>query len=261
MDDDDMDGSYFRSSGRRGGSGMPGGMGGMPGGMGGMPGMGGMGGMGGMPGSMGGMPGGMPGAGTRRAGRGARPQSPEKPAEITRPLKVSLEDLYKGTTKRIKVGRRLLDGTTEDKVLEITVHPGWKSGTKIRFPQAGNEQPSGQSQDLVFVVEEKPHPVFKREGNDLIAHVKIPLIDALTGSPSGAKITRQLEYLDGTKIQVAAPLGIIKPDQTTLVPGEGMPVRKDGEVKSKGDMLIKWQVEFPTTLTPAQKEGLRRILA
>ena len=93
---------------------------------------------------------------------------------------MSLEDLYSGTTKHLKVGRRLLNGGTEDKVLEIQIHPGWKSGTKIRFPRAGNEQPNGEAQDLVFVVEEKPHDRFVRDGNDLVTTVKIPLVDALT---------------------------------------------------------------------------------
>ncbi|KAJ2920877.1 hypothetical protein H1R20_g16217, partial [Candolleomyces eurysporus] len=80
---------------------------------------------------------------------------------------VSLHDLYDGATKRLKVGRKLLNGTTEEKVLEIQIQPGWKSGTKIRFPKAGNETSYGKAQDIVFVVEEKPDPVFRRDGNSL----------------------------------------------------------------------------------------------
>ncbi|KAF8972194.1 hypothetical protein BDZ97DRAFT_1783637 [Flammula alnicola] len=232
---------------------------------GGLGGMGGMGGMGGGPrrgGSMGGMyggdedhdmdggfssfgssgmPGGMPGGIPRQrptrqnsAHFGRRPPSPtkaEKPSEISRPLKVSLEDLYSGTVKHLKVGRRLLDGTTEDKVLEIQIHPGWKSGTKVRFPRAGNEHPTGEAQDLVFVVEEKPHD-----------------------------LTKTLELLDGRKLQVAVPMGIVRPGQSMIVTGEGMPIRKDGAVKSKGDLIVQWDVVFPDKLTPKQKEDLRKIL-
>ncbi|KAF7424120.1 hypothetical protein PC9H_009423 [Pleurotus ostreatus] len=233
--------------------------GGMGGGLGGMRGMGGMGGMNSFEDEdddMGGghttfnfMGGGMPGA------RSTRPDA--GPSEITRPLKVSLNELYSGITKHLKVGRRLLDGTTEDKVLEIAVQPGWKSGTKIRFPRAGNEQPStGEGQDLVFVVEEKPHDVFKREGNDLICKVTLPLVEALTGG-GGKKV---VEALDGRKIQVPIPLGIVKPGQETTIPNEGMPVRKEGSVKKKGDMIVKWDVVFPDRLTPAQKEGIKKVL-
>ena len=203
----------------------------------------------------GGMPGGMPNGGPRGRRRGSSP-APSAPPEITRPLKVSLEDLYSGATKRLKVGRRLLNGTTEDKVLEIQISPGWKSGTKIRFPKAGNEQLNGEAQDLVFVVEEKPHDKFVREGNDLITTVQLPLVEALAGS--GGK--RTVDALDGRKLQIPIPGGIVKPGTTVTVPGEGMPIRKEGSVKRKGDLIVKWDVVFPDRLTPAQKEGLRKIL-
>ena len=191
---------------------------------------------------------------TRRS-NSTQPQS--KPSEITRPLKVSLEELYSGTTKHLKVGRRLLSGATEDKVLEIQIPPGWKSGTKIRFPKSGNEQPNGDSQDLVFVIEEKLHDRFTREGNDLTVNVPIPLVDALTGS-GGKKI---VEMLDGRKLQVSVPSGIVKPGLQTTLTGEGMPIRKDGSVKKRGDLVVKWDVVFPTRLSEAQKEGLRKVFA
>jgi len=254
------------------------------GGLGGFGGMGGMGGMSGMRGgpgmsgmfnhgmddddpmggfsSFGGMPGGMPNGRphshrTNSPRRSPTATSPAGPSEITKPLKVTLEELYSGATKRLKVGRKLLSGGTEDKVLEIQVYPGWKSGTKVRFPRAGNEQLTGESQDLVFVVEEKTHDRFVREGNDLITHQSLPLVEALAGN--GGKKT--VEALDGRKLQVTIPAGIIKPGQQSVVPGEGMPVRKDGAVKQKGDMIVKWDIVFPERLTPAQKEGIRKVLA
>lgn len=204
------------------------------------------------------MPGGMPSGMPHRTSTQQRATSAPAPqaSEITRPLKLSLEDLYSGSTKHLKVNRKLLDGSTEEKVLEIQVLPGWKSGTKIRFPRAGNEQPNGESQDLAFVVEEKPHPVFTRDGDDLVCHLKIPLVDALTGSDT----RKVVELLDGRKLQAPFPLGIVKPGQETRVVGEGMPIRKQASLKSKGDLVIRWDVQFPDRLTPSQKEGIRRIL-
>lgn len=236
-----------------------GGFGGFP--FGAMP--GGMGNMGGTPGGMGGMP---RGRGFRSASGSSgtpRHHSPSKKEnnEIVRQLKVSLNELCSGTTKRLKVGRRLLDGTTEDKVLEIQILPGWKSGTKVRFPKAGNELPGGDAQDLVFVVEEKPHEVFQREGNDLTATLQISLVEALAGAPGNKRVTRVLELLDGRRVQVPSPLGIVKPGMETRVPGEGMPIRKEGGVKSRGDLVVKWDVGFPETLSPAQKEGIRKVLS
>ncbi|EKM78983.1 hypothetical protein AGABI1DRAFT_75567 [Agaricus bisporus var. burnettii JB137-S8] len=209
-------------------------------------------------------PGGMPGGIPRRPQPsqrqsqfpGTSPQGAEKPPPIERPLKLTLEELYSGATKRLKVGRRLLNGTTEDKVLEINVLPGWKDGTKVRFPKAGNEVPPyGESQDLVFVTETKPHQTFKRDHNDLICTVQIPLVEALTGSSSKKIIT----FLDGRRLQVPQPFGIVKPGQETRIHGEGMPIRKEGASK-KGDLVVKWEVIFPNSLTSQQKELVRKAL-
>jgi DnaJ homolog subfamily B member 4 len=203
------------------------------------------------------MPGGMGDTGGARFTRTQSHPSPKTEArEITRPLKLSLEDIYGGTTKHLKVSRRRLDGSTEEKVLEIAVQPGWKEGTKVRFPRAGNENPDGSSPDLVFVVEDKQHVRFSRSGNDLIARVEIPLVEALTNE-SGSK--KQLEHLDGRKLQVQVPPGVVKPGQETKIAGEGMPTRGKGAT-GKGDLLVRWDVKFPDRLTPAQKEGVRRVL-
>ena len=208
---------------------------------------------------MGGGLGGMPGGFRARKRRSSDTRSSSQPpaSEITRPLKVSLEELYSGATKRLKVGRRLLSGETEEKVLEIEVHPGWKSGTKIRFPKAGNEQQEGDAQDLVFVVEEKPHPLFTRDGNDLISRLSIPLVDALAGS----REKRVIQALDGRRIPIPIPVdAVIKPGQEVRIPGEGMPIRKDGIVRRKGDLAVQFDVVFPDRLTPAQREGVRKVL-
>jgi DnaJ homolog subfamily B member 4 len=141
-------------------------------------------------------------------------------------------------------------------MLEIEVMPGWKAGTKIKFPHVGNEQPGGEAQDIVFVVEEKPHPLYTREGNDLVCHLKIPLVDALGGGQS----PRTVNALDGRKLQVSVPSGIVKPGQETILRGEGMPIRKDGSVKTKGDLKIIWDVVFPEQLSSAQKAGVRKVL-
>jgi DnaJ family protein B protein 4 len=133
--DDMFGGGGARAGGRGRGARMGGGMPGM-GGMGGMPGMGG-----GMPGMGGGMPGGF-------GGGGAEPSSsnPPPPGEIVKPLALSLEELYKGGTKRLKITRHMRNGGQEEKILEVAYKAGWKKGTKIKFAGAGNEDEYGQAQ-------------------------------------------------------------------------------------------------------------------
>jgi DnaJ family protein B protein 4 len=115
------------------------------------------------------------------------------------------------------------------------VLPGWKSGTKVRYKASGNEREDGTAQDVVFVVEEKPHDRFTREGDDLIAKLPISLVEALTNGGG----TRTVEGLDGRKIQVPLPSGVVKPGAESRVPDHGMPIRKQGSLKKKGDLIVK----------------------
>jgi len=202
---------------------------------------------------LGSMPNSRPSTGRRSPRHSSQPA---RPREVLKPLSISLGDLYQGVTKRMKVSRKTMSRGAEENVLEINVLPGWKSGTKVRFPRAGGEHPSGESQDLVFVVEEKPHPKFRRDRNDLITTQTLSLVEALTGE-AGEKI---VEHLDGRKLRVSVPLGVVKPGQETRIYGEGMPVRKEGQVHRKGDLIVKWEIAFPNRLTPSQKEGIKEVL-
>jgi DnaJ-class molecular chaperone len=65
----------------------------------------------------------------------------------------------------------------EDKVLTIEIKPGWKQGTKITFPREGDQTPSTIPADIVFIIKDKVHPVFRRDGSDLLYTAKISLKD------------------------------------------------------------------------------------
>lgn len=54
-------------------------------------------------------------------GAGTSNDTAEKPGEIIKPLKLGLEELYRGVTKKLKVTRKLLSGKMEEKVVEINV--------------------------------------------------------------------------------------------------------------------------------------------
>ncbi|KAL8102194.1 uncharacterized protein LOC141676753 [Apium graveolens] len=178
-----------------------------------------------------------------------------KGAAIERTLPCSLEDLYKGATKKMKISRDVIDptgrtGTTEE-ILTIDIKPGWKKGTKITFPQKGNEQRGVIPSDLVFIIDEKPHSIFKRDGNDLIATQKISLAEALTG------YTAQLSTLDARSLTIPIS-SIISPTYEEVVKGEGMPIPK--EPTKKGNLRIKFNIKFPARLTAEQKTGIKRLL-
>ncbi|KAG8496741.1 hypothetical protein CXB51_007914 [Gossypium anomalum] len=141
---------------------------------------------------------------------------------------------------------------TLEEILTIEIKPGWKRGTKITFPEKGNEEPGVIPADVIFVIEEKPHATYKRDGNDLVFNQEITLLEALTGR------TLDLTTLDGRSLVI--PLTeIVKPGAEIVVPNEGMPISK--EAGRKGNLRIKLDVKYPSRLTTEQKSELRRVLA
>jgi DnaJ family protein B protein 4 len=182
-------------------------------------------------------------------------QQQRKPAAVENKLLCSLEELYKGSVRKMKISRNLADPSGKtfpvEEILTIEVKAGWKKGTKVTFPEKGNEQPNQVAADLVFVIDEKPHPVFKRDGNDLIFTKKIPLTEALTGT------TVSINTLDGRTLSVNIP-EVITPGYEKTVPREGMPIAK--EPGKKGNLRIKFDIDFPTRLTAEQKAGVKRLM-
>lgn len=176
---------------------------------------------------------------------------PQQVEPVQTPLYCSLEELCNGATKKMKITRKRLnaDGhsTYDDvKILEITVKPGWKAGTKITFPREGDERPGVIPGDIIFVVTEKPHSLFKRSGNDLIYKHRITLKQALTG------FTMELETLDHRKLRI--PISkLSSSDYVHKLPQEGMPISKKGSL-SKGNLLIEFTVTFPQRLNEQQKK-------
>uniref|UniRef100_F7CKI0 DnaJ heat shock protein family (Hsp40) member B1 n=1 Tax=Equus caballus TaxID=9796 RepID=F7CKI0_HORSE len=115
-----------------------------------------------------------------------RPRPAPEPARrkqdppVTHDLRVSLEEIYSGCTKKMKISHKRLgpDGKSvrnEDKILTIEVKRGWKEGTKITFPKEGDQTSSNIPADIVFVLKDKPHNVFKRDGSDVIYPARISL--------------------------------------------------------------------------------------
>ncbi|KAA8525344.1 hypothetical protein F0562_007238 [Nyssa sinensis] len=179
----------------------------------------------------------------------------KKPPPVESKLPCSLEELYSGSTRKMKISRTVVDANgwlePETEILTIDVKPGWKKGTKITFPDKGNEQLNQLPADLVFVIDEKPHNFYKRDGNDLIVNHRVSLAEALGGT------TVNLTTLDGRNLSIPVT-DIVSPTYELVIAREGMPITK--EPGNRGDLRIKFEVQFPTRLTQEQKAGLRRAL-
>ena len=198
--------------------------------------------------------------------------APTKPATQEIKLYLSLEEIYRGCTKKVKVARKRLTAaatsadspaaapssfTLDERLLAVTVLPGYPASTRITFPNEGDQHPTAQPAlygDIAFIVTDRPHPLYRRVGADLLYVHRLGLRDALCGS------VVELRVLDDRMVSVALS-EVCRPGGRKVVKGEGMPkVGKAGEGGGRGDLLIEYEVEFPDQLTLGQKEGIRQLL-
>ena len=180
--------------------------------------------------------------------------APRQAEPIQHDLLCTLEELFNGCTKRCRVTRqRIMAGgpQPETATLTINVAPGWRAGTKVTFPKAGDEAPGTVAPDIVFVIQEAPHGTFTRQKQNLVHVAQISLADALT------ECALSVPTLDGRVLSLPCP-EVVSPGYEKVIPGEGMPLSK--APTERGDLLVRFDILFPTYIPDARKGKLRALL-
>ena len=126
----------------------------------------------------------------------------------------------------------------EQKILEVRIEKGMEDGQKITFSGEADQEPGIKPGDVVIILDEKDHAVFKRRKNNLHISMEINLVEAVCG------FEKHIETLDKRWLKMTSPPGeIIKPGEIKAISDEGMPVY--GRSISKGSLFIKFNVVFP----------------
>ncbi|KPK28246.1 MAG: integrase [Desulfobacterales bacterium SG8_35_2] len=172
-------------------------------------------------------------------------QQPVQGSDLTYELSISLNEILNGSEKTISLRR---ENKTEN--VSVKIPKGIKAGQKLRLAGKGSPSPyGGPPGDLFLVIKEQPHPVFTRDGNNLIVEQRIPFSKACLGS----EIT--VKSLDGHELKVKVPAGI-QPQSKLRLKGHGLPAGKTG---SRGDIYVKITVDVPQDLTSEQKKLVKEL--
>ncbi len=140
--------------------------------------------------------------------------------------------------KRVQVTRKI----------NVGIPPGVDDGTQIRLSGEGEAgMRGGPSGNLYVVVSVRKHPLFRREGHNLLLELPIDMVQAALGDEIG------VPTLDGGEIKLIVPPGTPY-GKTFRIKDQGVPqLRRNG----RGDLLVTVQVTVPQNLTEKQRALLR----
>ena len=144
-------------------------------------------------------------------------------------------------------------GTVQrERTLQVAIPPGVEDGTRIRLAGEGEAGGQGaQPGDLYVHVALRPHPIFQRDGANILMRVPLRMTQAALGGDV------EVPAVDGTKAKVKIPPGSQTGDQFRLR-GKGFSVLRSA---ARGDMYIQVAVETPQHLTRRQRELLEEFEA
>jgi len=158
---------------------------------------------------------------------------------------LTLEELFFGCEKKLKVTRKRFrsargsEFVEESEIINIPINPGSGKGDSYCIRQLGDIRPGKIPADILFLVEEKPHLLFRRVGNDLHHSRIITFGDSLTPS-------FELRNVDGEELHVewVAMKGAQVPVQdgdSLCIKGKGM--CDQGNPKLRGDLWIEFRID------------------
>ena len=160
----------------------------------------------------------------------------------------------RGTGKIIKTPCKKCGGkgkVRNSRTLKVKIPAGIDDGQSIQLRgQGGAGTNGGPAGDVIVTIGIRPHPLFTREGSDVICEIPISFTQAALGA------SLQVPTIDG-KIEYQVPEGT----QTGTVfrmRGKGI---QNVNGRGRGDQFVRVNIEVPKNLSQKQKDLLREFEA
>jgi molecular chaperone DnaJ len=136
----------------------------------------------------------------------------------------------------------------KEEEIKIEFPKGIDDGEMIRMPGRGEAAKGGIAGDLYVKVHVKAHPVFRKDGMNLVMHLPLKLTDALLGS------TVSVTTIDDKVLEVKVP-PMSKAEETLRLRGKGVAYPEGGA----GDLLIRVSVALPKKLSAKAKRAIEEL--
>jgi molecular chaperone DnaJ len=131
--------------------------------------------------------------------------------------------------------------------IQVKIPAGVEDGEMVRLPGAGEAVIGGTAGDLYIKLHVPEHPIWSKEGHNLVTDLDVKLSDALLGS------VYNLRTLDGD-IALKIPEGVSH-GEILRVKGKGVPSSKH----HRGDALVRISVVMPKKLSKDAKRAIEEL--
>ncbi len=137
--------------------------------------------------------------------------------------------------------------TRQENEISVKIPAGIENGEMIRLTAAGESVSGGSPGDLYIKVHVKRHPVFRKEGLNLLTDLKVKLSDALLGAEYS------LKTLDGNvAIKIPAHISF---GEVLRIKGKGVPSDRG----HRGDLMVRIIIELPQTLSREARKKIEEL--
>lgn len=183
---------------------------------------------------------------------GRSPAGPQPGATHEADLTVSLEDAFRGATRRITLEASQPDGrggaNRSSKSYDVRIPPGTIDGSVIRLAgQGAAGQGGGAPGDLLLRIHIAPDPRFTVSGHDITAPLPISPWEAALGAKVPAPT------LDG-EVVITIPPGS-QSGQRLRLRGKGLPTRAG----DRGDEYVELRIVVPKELSPSERAAFENL--
>ena len=136
------------------------------------------------------------------------------------------------------------------KTLRINIPGGVDTNSRLRVAGEGNAgQRGGPPGDLYVVLNVRPHPSLRREGQTIHSEVTLSYLQAILGD------TIEVETVDGPQ-QLEIPAGT-QPGTVLTMKGRGVP--RLGNPVARGNHEFSVRVQLPTKLSSDERQLLEQL--
>ncbi len=179
-------------------------------------------------------------------GARARTRSaPKRGAELQAEIFIPFETAIHGGSRQVRVAR---GGAGQS--IEVKIPKGVTDGTRMRVRGAGRpSDAAGPAGDLLLTIRVEPHPIFRREGLDILIDLPVTIVEAALG----AAITTPTPH---GKVDLKLPAATSS-GARLRIRGKGVETA-DGK---HGDFFAIVRIVAPTDLSPEDRAALERMEA